>query len=76
VKYSSGCCKFASEVNKSSWRKCLFHSAGFIRKEQMVGILRGEFVNHRKPLDLGKAQGRYGSVFPRGSKLRRGGAFD
>jgi hypothetical protein len=37
---------------------------------------RGEFANHRKPLDLGKVQGRYDDVFPKGSKLRRGGAID
>jgi hypothetical protein len=33
-------------------------------------------VNHRKTLDLGKVQGRYGDVIPKGSKLRRGGAVD
>jgi hypothetical protein len=33
-------------------------------------------MNHRKPLDLGKEQGRYGDVFPKGSKLRRGKAID
>jgi hypothetical protein len=33
-------------------------------------------MNHRKTLDLGKVQGRYGDVIPKGSKLRRGGAVD
>jgi hypothetical protein len=47
------------------------------RKECVQGdILRGEFVNHRKPLDPRKVQGRYGDVFPKGSKLRRGRAVD
>jgi hypothetical protein len=65
-----------TQVNKSSWRKYLIHFAEFIRKERTVEIPQGEFANHRKPLDLGKVQGRYDDVFPKGSKLRRGGAID
>jgi hypothetical protein len=48
-------------VNKPSWRK-----------EQTVGIPQREFMNHHKPLDLGKVQGRYDDVFPKGFKAQEG----
>jgi hypothetical protein len=65
-----------TQVKKSSWRKYLTHLTQFIRKERTVGIPLGEFANHRELLDLGKVQGRYDDIFPKGSKLRRGGAVD
>jgi hypothetical protein len=65
-----------AQVSKSSWRKYLTHLAEFIRKEWTVGIPLGEFTNYHEPLDLRKVQGRYSDVFPKGSKLRRGGAID
>jgi hypothetical protein len=34
------------------------------------------FANFREPLDLTEEQGRYGEVFPKGSKLRRGRTVD
>jgi hypothetical protein len=37
---------------------------------------RGDFANHRKPSDLGKVQGKYGDVFLKISKFRRGRAVD
>jgi hypothetical protein len=33
-------------------------------------------VNFREPLDCEKEQGRYGEVFPEGSKLRRDRTID
>jgi hypothetical protein len=54
-----------AQVNKSSWRKYLIHFAEFIRKERMVGIPRGEFANHRKPLDLGKGAGKIQRCIPK-----------
>jgi hypothetical protein len=71
LKYSSRRCKFA-QVNKSSWRKYLIHFAEFIRKERTVGIPRGEFANHRKPLDLGKVQGRYDECIPKRFQAQEG----
>jgi hypothetical protein len=64
------------QVKKSSWRKYLIKFAEFIREERTIGILRGGFATSREPSYLGKVQGRYNNVFPRGSKLRRGRAVD
>jgi hypothetical protein len=66
--------RFASS-ERVLWRGTLSRFAGFIRKKT-VGILRGEFATSRESLDLGEVQGRYGNVFPKGSKLRRGRAVD
>jgi hypothetical protein len=52
------------------------HFADFSKEERTIGILQGEFVNHREPLDLGELQGRYDDRFPKGSKLRWGRAID
>jgi hypothetical protein len=51
--------------------RTLHHFADFSRKERMVGILQGEFVIIRGPLDLTEVQGRYNIIFSRGSKLKR-----
>ena len=47
------------------WERTLDPFAEFIRKEQTVGILRGESTNLRELSDLVDAQGRYSGVFPK-----------
>jgi hypothetical protein len=64
------------QVNKSSWRKYLIEFVEFIREEWTVGIPRGDFATSHESSDLGNMQGSYDDVFPKGLKLRRGGAID
>jgi hypothetical protein len=58
-------------------RSTLISCAEILRgKERTVEILRGEFKNFHEPSDLLEKQGRYGEVFLKGSKLRRGRTVD
>jgi hypothetical protein len=61
MKWLSRCCKFTLQVDEF-WEKHLAISQISPRKERMVGIIRGEFVNSRESLDLMENQGRYVSI--------------
>jgi hypothetical protein len=51
--------KFALQVSKSSPWNTWFISEKPSEQGQTVGILRGEFMTSREPLDLIVVQGRY-----------------
>jgi hypothetical protein len=53
-----------------------YHFVEVTGKKWTVKIPPTEFTNNCKTLDLGKEQGRYDNVFPKGSKLRRGRVVD
>jgi hypothetical protein len=76
LKVSKKHCKFTRKVEQVPQKDTSVISWNS-RKERTVEILRGDFANHREPLDLAEVQGGYGEYFSsKGSKLRRGRAID
>jgi hypothetical protein len=63
--------KTCVQVDKSSWKKLLFHFAELLEEERMDEIIRGDFTKFRGLLDIPEVRGSYSVSVGRGLKIRR-----